>query len=334
MLLIIHNHMYTILHASKVRHILSAETISKFYKDMASEMDNMMMDMLPIDVVHILDMLFKKGNTVKDFKLAGNSHGFSITLHLCNPHGNHIDWSPNNINSTQSQHKSPANHSRDQLRRQEWLSKQPESSSPMLCNRVVSKDVGQQCVLPEVSKLVTLNTTTPDSGVNTSQSTKVSVNNAYTHSDISTDSDDSSSDTDTDTVSDKCTTQEKSEAARQQLVLLNDNVAKQRFLTNICDAKRNKTFNKIVHDRRKGENCLFGLTDDLMIFVDVTNEKFCHDILLDGNVLNETSEGLNMMQCLKQWSPITGGAHTAGVDMLKLLLPNLVEEHQELIIKC
>ena len=61
---------------------------------------------LPKDVVNILHMLFDKGHMVNDFKLVGNHHGYSVTLHICDPHGVPPEWSPQHASPLKP--KSPA----------------------------------------------------------------------------------------------------------------------------------------------------------------------------------------------------------------------------------
>ena len=92
-------------------------------------MDTTLLNMLPMEVVNIMDMLFGKGNVVKDFKLIGNSNGFSITMHICQPRGDLVHWSPSKISSTRSNQQSPAAHHRDQQRSEQWKANQPSSSS-------------------------------------------------------------------------------------------------------------------------------------------------------------------------------------------------------------
>ena len=159
-------------------------------------------------------------NVVKDFKLIGISiaNVFSITMHICQPRGDLVHWSPSKISSTRSKQQSPAAHHRDQQRSEQWKANQPSSSSPSLC-----KDVDQQGGLHEE----------PVKG-HTDLSTQI-VDNGITHvekvSGISGECESSDNGS-------PCSESETGPAEKARAVLLDDQVALGRFKTNICDGQR------------------------------------------------------------------------------------------------
>ena len=77
--------------------------------------ENKLCDYLPQPVVIMLDHFFNAGKCVNDFKLTGNSHGYSLTLHIADTPLHPPEWSPGSRKS-----KSTCHH--DHQRRNLWLS--------------------------------------------------------------------------------------------------------------------------------------------------------------------------------------------------------------------
>ena len=92
-------------------------------------MDNIIVDNLPKEVVNTMDIYFREGKYVIDFRITGNVKGYSLTIHFCNPpcHDNLESWSPGIIN------KSPAARTRDLNRRLRWKQSLVESPN-QYCN--------------------------------------------------------------------------------------------------------------------------------------------------------------------------------------------------------
>ncbi len=79
-------------------------------------MENGLLQNLPKEVVQTMDTYIRDGKYVNDFRIIGNSRGFSITIHFCNKL-NDLDpcWSPGITSSCA--YKSPSNRRRDERRR-------------------------------------------------------------------------------------------------------------------------------------------------------------------------------------------------------------------------
>ena len=76
-------------------------------------MEHSLLVNLPKEGVQTMENYIKDGKYVNYFKVNGNSHGFSVTIHFCNAK-NDLDplWSPGISNTCA--YKSPSNRRRDE----------------------------------------------------------------------------------------------------------------------------------------------------------------------------------------------------------------------------
>ena len=118
-------------------------------------------------------------------------------------------------------------------------------------------------------------------------------------------------------------------------VVTTHNVFKERddaqhlFKNAIMNPGRNAMFTKVVNDKIIGENCVVGLSDDLMIRFDKDRQQFRHWIVTDHNCADhEYNRTINTVNRLPQ---ILYGTHVEGVAKLELLLDKLVVEHQDYV---
>ena len=274
-------------------------------------MDNIILDSLPKEVVITMENYFDDGKYVNDFKMTGNSKGFTISLHFCNKQCD-LDqpWSPGLIN------KSPSTRRHDQLRRHRW-----EDS---IVNRLTPCSVAQPPSVISRSTLCDISGTSLEKvNKNTACQTE---NELCVNASTCTDSDDCDSEDynaienlDTpDGTSDKDNVEE---CARCNKELSSE----EQYRQNILDKDRNKQFHKIVHDTRNDGSVVYGLTDDVIFSIDEINKRYetwaIHDRISDKKCEK-------VFQLIHQWPAARPQKCQYGVDTLELILPDVMEQQR------
>ena len=278
--------MQTTLQPTKADIYFSRETLSRINTNPQTIMDNIMMDNLPKDVVNILAMLFGKGNVVKDFKLVGNSNGFAVTLHICNPYGDPPILSPSNIRTSQAKHKCSAAYNRDQQRQKAWASNIPCVSSP-ICS--IEKSATSQNIDQGEYDISHVDKQHMESHVSVSKEEKVSEVHDNDTDQKEKEHLNHSGEFSKNNGDDNENAQPESEVSRARAVLTNPD-KNRKLKSNILNKIRNKSFDNIIHDHRRGENNVVGITDDIVLLFDITKEKFTHWLLLDGKPYADDDE--------------------------------------------
>ena len=293
-------------------------------------------DHLPVDAIDIMKMLFERGNVVKDFKLSGNSRGYSMTLHITHSETSPTQWTPASmgtpLSTPLSNGKSPSASQRDYNRRQTWITDKNPKGSPIATQTEEETFLGE--IDPNLVEYFEAEITS--SPIDTIR--KSGSHNCLTKIGVDSDSDMTEDQPmvcgnpghmkpmlDTPNSDKKCNVFRTVELA--QRVLKDQTYAKCVFKDAILNPCRNAMYCKMVHNNQTGTNCVVGLADDLLIRYDTTNKNFTHWIVTHLN--NSDMQYKRCMDLLKASEPIAYGTHTEGVDKLVILLDKLVAQHQD-----
>ena len=277
-------------------------------------MDINIVEHLPKEIVNTLNMYFDEGKYVNDFRITGNSKGFSITLHFCNPVGD-LDtdtWSPG------LKHKSPSARKHDQKRRLKWdesILKSPTLGATDRNNpQPTSSDKGISCDL-YCAEIENVNTEVEGECQDNSEEQLHELAQDLTDN-YSIEHDSSHMPDVGDSVirDDESDNTEKIDEAEMQ------------YRQNLLRTHRNKSFHKIVHDTRNGQSMVYGLTDDIIISVDEINMKYNSWAVHDRNSDEELSEIYNLVH---KWPRANPKKCRYGVDTLDIILPDIVAHQKQ-----
>ena len=306
------------------------------------------MDKLPKEVLNTMHMFFDEGKFVNDFRVIGNSNGYSVTIHFCNEPSNDLDtWSPG------IKTKSPSTRAYDMNRRIRWgesskysptvprpvacglLSSTPTASgvdkstsydvnidSDMTENVNNSDPIGSGLSVDNNERNEnTLHDVTDDSIVNDTESlhglrqdsdglSSGEVDQGSPNS-IETDIKDCAKDDGLTTETEDSTTDDKDEI---------------QYKCNILKHSRNKSFNKIVHDTRNSESKVYGLSDDVIVLVDELNMKYESWAIHDKEQNERCAEIYNL---LHKWPRANSSKCKYGYETLSVILPEIVEHQRQ-----
>ena len=300
-------------------------------------MSEIMAETLPKELVDTLDKYLSEGKCVRDFRILGNSKGFTVTIHLVNPPcGDQDCWSPG-ISS-----KSPSTRRHDQQRFGEWQKSILEQSSPTLMNEKHTGDMVNKaisCDLGTTTEPYVNKVSEPDGELccDRTDESKIDVqelereckcNNdsiaKMSDTEVSLAQDDthcSGSDASNDSVDTSKGNEENNDG--QKGIKTHHSEATDNFNRNIMDRKRNLKYHKIVHDVRDGQSQVYGQTDDMIILVDEKNRKY------DTWAINDRDKKCDeIYEVLQRWPSAKPDRCRYGVDTLNLLLPDILQRER------
>ena len=305
------------------------------------ESNNDITNHLPADAVDIMNMLFERGNVVKDFKLVGNHRGYSMTLHITHPVTTHTQGSPTSTDTSfttpSSNRKSPSASQRDYDRRQAWMT---TKNYETICTPIATQ-TEEQHVLDDIDMNLVEHF---DAHIVTHTTDTIRRASSYTCLVANCDE---SEFNDSEMTEDRPKVTSKSvhikpiynehNAAKQKKVfgtvesahsILHDKTyAKRVFKDAISNPCRNAMYCKLVNDDHTGQNCIVGLADDLLIRYDTDHKLFTHWIVTHLN--DSDIQYQKCMDIVKCTDSIANGTHTESVNVLVLLLDKLVDQHQD-----
>ena len=294
-------------------------------------------EQLPKPVMTVLEMLFQEGNAVHDFKIIGNQHGYSITLHISDPQSVQSHLSP-------GRHRSPSTIQHDLGRQHDWMLR---SGSPVPFGDVSEIHCGAKCeqktTVTACSQLHNAETNTEsthddislnhigvqvdrrgldlhDAETNTEQihnTDIVDFNNVDAKvdtNDLSSQSDDESAVTDCGECDEK---EIHTEEIKQPLS------PEEKYEQNIRDHNRNNMFHKMVHDTRNNGSKVYGQTDDMIIEIDEINQKWESWAIHNREEDKYVDEVMNLIH---KWPPAIPSKCEYGVETLDTMLPEIVSQ--------
>ena len=267
------------------------------------KMDSNIVEHLPIEIVNTLDMYFDEGKYVNDFRITGNSKGFSITLHFCNPAVGDLEtWSPG------LKHKSPSARQHDHNRRLKW--EESILKTPTTCDTSVgtnpqpaSADKGIECDLSIESDEVT--------------DVNIEVDNGYhdNHGELSQEI--------TNGKQDSSRSDDGNSEGEDSPMPETVDESEMNYRQNILKQNRNKSFSKVVHDTRNGHSKVIGISDDIIITVDEIDMRYNTYAIHDRNCDEECGE---LYYLVHKWPRANPKKCRYGVDTLDIMLPDIVAQ--------
>ena len=287
-------------------------------------MESSIMDKIPEEAIDMMTLLFERGNIVKDFKIIGNQRGFSMTLHICQPAADSV-MSPVGGSSTPSHHKSYATSTRDRQRRATWLSKDSVQSQCYLqlynTKSEIMCDVQNKCAEVQTCDTECITEAISDTDMDTCMNSKTLVD---VNSENSKEYDKINLDKVCEGKKLPCSAIE-----RTQSVLKDNDDEKQTFKKNVNNHCRNAMFSKIVKNHMQGDNCIVGLSDDLLIMVE--NKSFKHWLPMVTVLSDNDEEYRNVINCVNGNQNIDEDDYVEETKLLNLLLDKLVVQHQDYV---
>ena len=308
-------------------------------------MDSSILDSLPKEVLDVLDSFVKDGKYVNDFRITGNTKGFSLTIHFCNAHHdeNQAIWSPGIIA------KSPSNRKRD-LQRRHWEQSILQSPSELAsdCNKDTTAGDYEA-----IDNNVNNNKCTDVNGMDASEDkfgnkSGTKSDSLHCYGDSIKDSHSNRSDKSSDTDYSK---DESSHAKHNKVDVpcdndssvltepdVNDGTAEAKgkskteqkleaaYAVNIMDTGRNKVFTKIVHDTRSGDSKVYGMTEDLIVKVDEQKRRYYSYAIYDKQFDKHI---LELYDLISKWPRANSGKCTYGYKTLSVVLPDIVASERE-----
>ena len=322
-----------------------------------TDMDNIILQKLPKEIVDTLDRFFVEGKYVNDFKIIGNSKGFSITLHLCNQPCPDLDhWSPGIIS------KSPSTCKHDLERRLRWERAILESPTPAnmkdkpkrpMTNRAISCDLGSNAESQNVNIAVlnemkdenenidlvqqeTDKDISHNSGIKADEDSKTADVTLFQN--VSCENENIEIDSQSDLFQDDSKVEHDIKSHDNDYeasdTLFNSDYScktsescEDEYSKNIQNYKRNTIFNKIVHDTRDGHSKVYGLTDDLIVSVDEEKKRFESWAIYDKEEVRQCKE---IYELLQRWPHAKTKNCKYGVDSLHAVLPDIVKSEREI----
>ena len=295
-----------------------------------------MTEHLPKVILMLFETLFTEGQCVNDYKIVGNKHGHSITLHITHP-SVQSELSP-------GKHRSPSTSHYSFQRQLNWqMHNTPMASdthtkhedSLQMNNMTIncSKGIKKDVIKDESEACIGTETLVTDSDIKSSidisqceiapsekdiaeseENVKINATAGLGDKMLSQTDDGkigsyNGEEDDVRTTCSGTSTQNGQDDKEEQ------------YRKRLLNPNRNKTFMKIVHDRRNEESKVYGQTDDLIIEVDEVKMKYQAYAIHDKERNRDCQRIFNLLQ---QWPDAIHSKCQYGVDTLRVMLPDIV----------
>ena len=274
-------------------------------------------DQFPKAAMVMVKSLFDEGKCISDFKVVGNSFGYSLTFHITDVPSVLPDWS-------RGRHRSPSSTQYSQNRRQNWIEScsppQKDSSQDIHSGTESNRDacgleqLGVSEKTPECKQLHIVN---DDSLSDASQ--LIDNDNGENKIVITTlsNGDKNGCPNDNLLINDDVVYVES-----EQIVEKSTFTPDEQYKNNILDDQRNRKYNKIVHDTRNDESRVYGQCDDLIVSVDEKKKRYTSWAIHDRY---ESTQCQAIYDQLKKWPAANTDKCKYGVETLIMLLPDIVK---------